>query len=63
MIIVLTQFSLKRDRLKTNEYLHMNNVALWPEKDDKKKNKAKIFWCVNHTDTFLFFENTTKTDN
>ena len=41
----------------------MNKFALWPEKNDEKKNKAKIFWCVNHADTFLFFENTTKTDN
>ena len=27
----------------------MNIYALWPEKIDEKKNKAKIFWCVKRT--------------
>ena len=47
IIIVLTQFSLKSDRLKTNEYLHMNIYALWPEKIDEKKIKLKFFGVSN----------------
>ena len=40
----------------------MNIYALWPEKVDEKKNKAKNFWCVKRT-FFCFIKNTTKTDN